>query len=753
MKKRSNLTGRKKAIILLLISLCVFAGCSNEGHKSDLSDPSQLNASGYSIGVPQGAAAMTLVEQKFPKSRIKYFQSPNDGYMAVKHGKIDAFAFDRHTLQYVSANNPDLAIFNEKIGDERIVIGTAKGKDDLIKKVNTFIKRYREDGTYQDMYNRWILGKGAKMPNLPETINPAITLKIGTDGVNEPMSFYANGKLTGFDIEFTGRLALFLNAKVIFQTMEFSALVIAAQSGKIDLLVASLNATPERGRNMLFSDTYIDSEISLLVRKDRLSARARDKIDGVAQFDGKKIGVQTGLTYESALKEKIPRTIPVYFTTFKDQIDAVRAGQIAGFLVDEMLAKNLIRQTSDITYVAESLSVTNYAYAFAGSQATLQGRVDAILREMKNDGTLKKLAEKWFGEDDTIKILPDIKPEGKKGVIRYATRSDIAPFAYTKNGRLVGYEVDAAMIIAERLGYRLETMIMEFSAIIPALMSGQADMAGGLIAVTPERSKSVLFSIPNYTGRTVIMAGGGAAGGTKGAGRDGFWSDLQRSFDRTFVVEDRYKLILHGLGITIFISLLSALFGTILGFGVCIMRRAKARLVNISAKVFIRAIQGTPIVVLLMILYYVVFGGMDINAVAVAVIGFSINFAAYVSEMMRTGIDAVDKGQQEAAQAIGFNRVHVFMKITFPQAARHVLPVFKGEFISMLKMTSVVGYIAIQDLTKMSDIIRSRTYEAFFPLIATALIYFVIAYVMAYLLSLVEMRVDPKQRKRIVRGV
>jgi polar amino acid transport system substrate-binding protein len=211
-------------------------------------------------------------------------------------------------------------------------------------------------------------------------------------------------------------------------------------------------------------------------------------------------------------------------------------------------------------------------------------------------------------------------------------------------------------------------------------------------------------------------------------------------------------MILQGLRVTITITLLSAIFGTILGFGICVMRRARARWVNLPAGVFIRAVQGTPIIVLLMILYYIVFGSTDLDAMFVAVIGFSINFAAYVSEMMRTGMDAVDKGQHEAAYALGFNRVQVFQKIIFPQAARHVLPVFKGEFISMLKMTSVVGYIAIQDLTKMSDIVRSRTYEAFFPLIATALIYFALAYLMAGLLSLVEIRVDPKRRKRTVKG-
>jgi polar amino acid transport system substrate-binding protein len=136
----------------------------------------------------------------------------------------------------------------------------------------------------------------------------------------------------------------------------------------------------------------------------------------------------------------------------------------------------------------------------------------------------------------------------------------------------------------------------------------------------------------------------------------------------------------------------------------------------------------------------------------VATIAFSINFAAYASEMMRSGIDAVDKGQHEAAEALGFTKPQVFCLITFPQAARHVLPVFRGEFISMLKMTSVVGYIAIQDLTRMSDIIRSRTYDAFFPLIATALIYFAIASMLTSILSYFERKTDTKHRRRTVKG-
>lgn len=232
-----------------------------------------------------------------------------------------------------------------------------------------------------------------------------------------------------------------------------------------------------------------------------------------------------------------------------------------------------------------------------------------------------------------------------------------------------------------------------------------------------------------------------------------FLDGLKQSFIRTFVTENRWKLVLDGLVVTVVLSVCSGLLGSVLGFGICMLRRSKKKIASIPAAVFIRIIQGTPIVVLLMILYYIIFGKLDISAILVAILGFAVNFGVYVSEMIRTGIDAVDKGQIEAAHALGFTRMRTFWKITFPQAARHFLPVFKGEFISMVKMTSVVGYIAIQDLTKVSDIIRSRTLEAFFPLIATAVLYFLVANILTILLSRLEISLDPKRRKRGVKGV
>jgi polar amino acid transport system substrate-binding protein len=136
--------------------------------------------------------------------------------------------------------------------------------------------------------------------------------------------------------------------------------------------------------------------------------------------------------------------------------------------------------------------------------------------------------------------------------------------------------------------------------------------------------------------------------------------------------------------------------------------------------------------------------------VIVAVIAFGLNFGAYVSEMFRTAIEGLDKGQKEAAIAGGFTKIQTFRFIILPQAMVRILPVYKGEFISLIKMTSIVGYIAVQDLTKASDIIRSRTFDAFFPLIMVAVLYLLIAWLLTRALNMVEISVDPK-RKRIKR--
>jgi polar amino acid transport system substrate-binding protein len=239
------------------------------------------------------------------------------------------------------------------------------------------------------------------------------------------------------------------------------------------------------------------------------------------------------------------------------------------------------------------------------------------------------------------------------------------------------------------------------------------------------------------------------------ANHPGFFTSFAQNFQNNFLKEKRYLLIVNGLVITLVISLAAALLGTLLGGLICFLRMSRNRLCRGIASVYITILRGTPILVLLMILFYIIFAKVNINAVVVAIIAFALNFAAYASEMFRTSIESVNKGQTEAGIAMGFTKASTFIHIILPQAVRRVMPVYKGEFISLVKMTSVVGYIAVEDLTKASDIIRSRTFDAFLPLLLVAVIYFLLAWLCTLLLDRIELSVHPQYilKKRMKKDV
>ena len=216
-----------------------------------------------------------------------------------------------------------------------------------------------------------------------------------------------------------------------------------------------------------------------------------------------------------------------------------------------------------------------------------------------------------------------------------------------------------------------------------------------------------------------------------------FFDKVKDSFQRNIIEEDRYMMILSGLKLTALISLFAALFGTILGGLVCWMRMCRWGIMQRLASLYISLMRGTPVLVLLMLMFYVVFAGTSIDAVMVAIITFGMNFAAYVSEMFRSSIESIDKGQTEAGIALGFTPVKTFCFIVMPQAFKQVLPVYKGELISLVKMTSIVGYIAVQDLTKVGDIVRSRTFDAIFPLIMVAVLYFILSWIFSVVLDFI----------------
>jgi polar amino acid transport system substrate-binding protein len=506
------------AVVSILVSL---GGCT-DGTTATIQSASDLNSSSYTISVDSGSAAANTAMEQFSEAKIVYAASASDAYLSVSQGKTDAFVYGRLFMQYAlsSGTLDNLCILDDTLDTADIAVGISKSQADLLPEVNAFIAESKESGLLDEMYDRWVLQSDPEMPEIAAVENPERTIKIGTSGLVEPVTYYdKDGALTGYDVELIYRLAVYLNAKVEIEAMSYDALIASLESGRLDAVIADLNVTDERKQVILMSDPYRVSETAVVVRKDMVSANA------------------------------------------------------AAAVTD----------TTD---------------------------------------------------------------------------------------------------------------------------------------------------------------GGGD-----------FWSNLQDSFQRTFIEEGRWKLILTGLLVTVELSAASLVLGAILGFFFSMVLRSKNQLVRSVGNGLSTLLNGMPILIILMIFYYIIFSKTTLPAMVIGIFAFSIDFANVVAGLLNTGIFAVEQGQQEAAEAMGYTKWQVFRKITFPQAARQMSGQFNGAVINLIKGTSVVGYITVQDLTQVGDIIRSRTYEAFFPLIAIAIIYFLLAHLFVTIIKRFEIRLDPKRRPRRVKGV
>lgn len=239
------------------------------------------------------------------------------------------------------------------------------------------------------------------------------------------------------------------------------------------------------------------------------------------------------------------------------------------------------------------------------------------------------------------------------------------------------------------------------------------------------------------------------------------FGNLGESFKNTFITDNRWQQLLSGLLVTLEITLFAGIIGVIIGFVIALVRathdiqlgKRKCRsfgdcvlkFFNVICNIYITVIRGTPVVVQLMIMYYIILASVR-NGIFAAIIAFGMNSAAYVAEIVRSGIMAVDIGQTEASRSLGFNNRQTMTMVVLPQAIKNVLPALGNEIITLLKETSVAGYVALADITYIGNMIRSRTYEAFFPLITVALIYLVIVLVLSYILRRFERRLKKSER-------
>ena len=232
-------------------------------------------------------------------------------------------------------------------------------------------------------------------------------------------------------------------------------------------------------------------------------------------------------------------------------------------------------------------------------------------------------------------------------------------------------------------------------------------------------------------------------------------SNFIADFQLNFIEDNRWRYIANGLGTTFSVTLFAALLGVILGFLVALVRSTVdkggsksvfLKMLDVICKVYLTVIRGTPAMIQLLIMYFIIFGSSDVSKQFVAILSFGINSGAYVAEIFRSGIMSIDNGQFEAGRSLGFSYSQTMIHIIAPQAFKNVLPALANEFITLLKETSICGYIALTDITHGANTIRSQTYEPLMPLLAAALIYLIIVTVLTSLVGKLERRLRTDER-------
>lgn len=737
---------------------------SDNSSQSD-SEVKWQDYNGKRIGVLTGTLMEDAAKKYFPDSEYLYMNSYPDCNAALLAGKIDAYLGDEPGLKTIHAEQPKIDYIHDRITSQDQSF--AFRKDDpksaaLCEELNEFLKKIREDGTMQEIDDIWFgLDEDRKVVNMDDLTGENGTIKVVTTSTDMPFSYIKDGKNVGYDIDLIVRFCRDRGYALELGDVDFSGRIPAVQSGKYDFST-DMNVTDERKEEVLFCDPTSTGGIVLAVLADDLAAnsdstdsessetKAEPEFKTFEELNGKTISMLTGAPFEEKISAHVPEVKEfTYYTSMTDMMLGLVSGKTDAALNNNAVASLAVNKTPELTLFPENLGESFYGIAFVKGYEKLdewQAAYDKIPEETKNE-----LWEKWIGADESVKKVPDQDWPGTGGTVNVAACDTLAPMSYVgEGGELEGFDIEMILLMAKELDVHVNFTGMDFAAILASVESGKSDMACGSIIVTDERKEKMDF-INYYPASFVLIVR--TVGNVTESG--GFIDEIKSSFNKTFIREDRYKLFLSGILTTIIITVLSILFGTALGFLMYMVCRNGNKFTNAIAKVLVWLVQGMPVVVLLMILFYIIFAKTDINGTIVSIIGFTFVFGAGVFGMLKSGVGAVDKGQTEAAYALGYGDMKCFFRIILPQAIPHFLPAYKGEVVSLIKSTAIVGYIAVQDLTKMGDIVRGRTYEAFFPLIAVAIIYFILGGLLTFIVGKIEIGINPKRRKKedILKGV
>ena len=714
------------------------------------------------LGVLTGTLMEDAAVKYFPDSEYFYYNNYSDCNSALLAGKIDAYLGDEPNLKTIHAENPDIDYIHDRITEQNYSFAFRKNDEKsaaLCKELNEFLEKSRTDGTLKEIDDIWMgVDEEKKTVSMDDLTGENGTIHVVTTSQDMPWSYIKDGKNVGYDIDLVVRFCRDRGYQLDLGDVDFSARIPAVKSGRYDFST-DMNVTPERSEEVLFSYPTSSGGIVLAVLSKNLSPFTENhdssEVPEYKTFDelnGKTISMLNGAPFESLIASRVKSAAEyTYYASLADMILALKTHKTDAGFMNNAVAELAANQDPDLALFPLNLGETTFGFGFAKDDKRIEEWQEAYDRIPQS--TKDALWKKWTGADESVKTVPKQDWPGKNGSVTVATGDALQPMSYVgADGEILGLDVEMLLLIARDLDVHVEFIPLDLSAVLSSIGSGKADIISGSLVVTDERKESLNFIeyLPAYY--VLIVR---SAKGAEMTEDSSFLGSLKGSFEKTFIREDRYKLFISGILTTLIITTLSIIFGTALGFLLYMLCRNGNRAANAFAGFFVWLVQGMPVVVLLMILYYIIFAKSELNGTAVAVIGFTLVFGSGVFGMLKSGVGAIDRGQTEAAFALGYGDIYAFFRIILPQAVPHFLPAFKSSIVALVKSTAIVGYIAVQDLTKMGDIVRGRTYEAFFPLIAVAVIYFILGGLLTSIVGKIELNIDPKKRKRedILKGV
>lgn len=463
-------------------------------------------------------------------------------------------------------------------------------------------------------------------------------------------------------------------------------------------------------------------------------------------FDHATLGVFSGgPTYEVSVAT-FPEAERKTYGSLMEMVLAAKTHKIDGFVINKCFYAAFTWEDGSFACVDEPLADDTFCYILPKTPDgdLLTAQINAYLSELEESGQRQALEDKWLSgaePEDYVIDLPD--KTGPNGTLRVALSTDDKPLSYLKNGGITGYEIELLSDFCRAYGYGMVYDNLNFPGLLTGIQTARYDIGAYGITWSPDRAESYnLTNATLHSDMVMVYYNDDASGFDLNR-----WLDSVKSgFIKTFVAEARWKMILRGIGVTLCISLLSALCGTALGFGLYLLRRSGKRSILRMLAGYSRLIESLPEVVFLMILFYVVLGKTTLDAMWVSVIGFSMIFGRFVLEKLTESVSVIDVGQMEAARALGYSDRRGFFRFILPQAVRLSLPAYQSQISALIKSTSIVGYIAVQDLTKIGEIIRGTTYAAFFPLLTVGILYFLLTWAIARLMTVGIRLTDPRRR-------